>query len=1325
MAKKISDLNPVVSPSDEDEILIQDNSLPVGTRSRRITVGNFLLAVRTSIADHLANFANPHNVTKTQVGLGNVTNDAQLKIASNLADLDNTITARANLGVGTASVATNTINGLINLQVPDASTDQQVTVMGYYAAGDGGGGLFDWNPALKDSVTYVKLPGTTLQGTGTGYVVNDLLTVSGGTGTACTIQVTQIDVGGVIRGVKIIDAGSYDNPPVNPVTLLGGTGTGATVNLVYKGQGGTVFTPVGRTTAGRWVRVYQGLLDPRWFGAKGNGTTDDTDALRRTLINGSCLLSPGNYPVRSNINLNSISERLIAGQGNQTIIKQVSEAPSLPAVEGPDYLLGLYACSNFTIDNVTFDVNYLGSQTIRPNFSIVKIESIVSPAVSQTTNITVRNCHVIDTTFMTGVTGSGYYPNNTGTDNKSQYSFISLGNAKVSNLVVQGNNIEAPLQIIRGGQDTAHVVISDNISNYASSSAIDLGTQDLINPGLVNCSISNNIIRNPLLKGINIEPLSTNTTGAYVYQLRISDNTISGLARAQFFTSGAVNDTAMVFCGDDCIQTGVPHNLVPGNRIRIHSDSNTDDASGFRFNHAYYVVNTTTFTFQITDTNPFTAGWSPMIGMSAVSTTLKVSLVLDDNPNAIFDQTHVTIDDSIFTLVNGTHKLVEGDQIVFDGPGNPTDSDGESLYDNKYYVTRPRNSTFKIAKSKVNALAGIPMTGINANGTVGITVTQNLKAVTGVGIMVAAQQSYNRLITITNNSISGYSSKDDNSYGIQCIRNQTGFDYLENTLIEGNQIKDCGTAFSLSHLRSSRVANNIINTAEAGIIIGFAEDLMVQGNIIQDCFASGIKLGDDKANNVQIRSNTVLNCGNSKGKGAVAIVPLSDSVLNIMVVDNDIYDNRDLMLASVPVTINNGYFEINRNYPLKNQDRIIFQGEGTPIGFSYNTNYYLRDVIEDVTITRFKISRNPGSSILTGLTGGTNIKVSGARQQHGISVSGTQAAKVIYRTIIRDNRIFNSVGRCIKFDTGNYPNVQKDVTTTGTRFQVTNGDHNMEIGEGIFFEGTGSTVGYTFGVIYYVIPTRDSDKFKIATTYNNAINKVAVATVSGGTNITFTQAEKLEINSTSNKFVLSTASKRKFNVGDVVAIKGTDTPSGYAFDTKYFITQVSTEEGLQSFKLASSYRNASNGIHLTISGGGADIKGIFYNSYANYIYDNDFRENNEDTISLQADKFYTWSNLGLANENFRTYRRSFTWDPASITNGASLSTNYSVTDFNTDLVKGDIVTCDMPDLPDGVFMNGKVVSTNTIRVTIFNQSGSTQDIPSGTVKVQVNKEIPY
>lgn len=57
---------------------------------------------------------NPHNVTKTQVGLSSVTNDAQLKRASNLSDLTNAATARTNLNVYATSQVDSQHNGHAN-----------------------------------------------------------------------------------------------------------------------------------------------------------------------------------------------------------------------------------------------------------------------------------------------------------------------------------------------------------------------------------------------------------------------------------------------------------------------------------------------------------------------------------------------------------------------------------------------------------------------------------------------------------------------------------------------------------------------------------------------------------------------------------------------------------------------------------------------------------------------------------------------------------------------------------------------------------------------------------------------------------------------------------------------------------------------------------------------------------------------------------------------------------------------------------------------------------------------------------------------------------
>jgi hypothetical protein len=71
------------------------------------TALNAALSTKANTADlstHTARQDNPHVVNKTQIGLLNVTNDAQLKIASNLSDLGNLITARQNLGLGAAAL---------------------------------------------------------------------------------------------------------------------------------------------------------------------------------------------------------------------------------------------------------------------------------------------------------------------------------------------------------------------------------------------------------------------------------------------------------------------------------------------------------------------------------------------------------------------------------------------------------------------------------------------------------------------------------------------------------------------------------------------------------------------------------------------------------------------------------------------------------------------------------------------------------------------------------------------------------------------------------------------------------------------------------------------------------------------------------------------------------------------------------------------------------------------------------------------------------------------------------------------------------------------
>lgn len=72
---------------------------------------------------------------------------------------------------------------------------------------------------------------TALNGGGTGYTVNDVLTFVGGTfSSAITVTVTAVS-SGVITSFSVGNSGVYTVLPTNPISVTGGTGSGATFNV--------------------------------------------------------------------------------------------------------------------------------------------------------------------------------------------------------------------------------------------------------------------------------------------------------------------------------------------------------------------------------------------------------------------------------------------------------------------------------------------------------------------------------------------------------------------------------------------------------------------------------------------------------------------------------------------------------------------------------------------------------------------------------------------------------------------------------------------------------------------------------------------------------------------------------------------------------------------------------------------------------------------------------------------------------------------------------------------------------------------------------------
>jgi hypothetical protein len=69
---------------------------------------------------------------------------------------------------------------------------------------------------------------------GTGYVVGNVLTVVGGTGTAATYLVDSVDAVGAVTGISVLRSGDYTVQPTSPMqTTSNGAGTGCRLRLKY------------------------------------------------------------------------------------------------------------------------------------------------------------------------------------------------------------------------------------------------------------------------------------------------------------------------------------------------------------------------------------------------------------------------------------------------------------------------------------------------------------------------------------------------------------------------------------------------------------------------------------------------------------------------------------------------------------------------------------------------------------------------------------------------------------------------------------------------------------------------------------------------------------------------------------------------------------------------------------------------------------------------------------------------------------------------------------------------------------------------------------
>ena len=243
---------------------------------------DYVDAVQTNVTSHVNSTSNPHSVTKTQVGLSNVTNDAQLKIASNLSDLNSVATARTNLGLiagGTGDIwvekAGDTMTGNLSLggtgkviNAADPTQPQDVATKNYVdtvASGLLWLSPIDTANLIADNVTNLTtigspsvgdayvLPSNTVHSGAAGWLVeyqptaprNGTVAVPGATGWYQVFDVAA-ELNGGHAGEKVRMGIALASP--TSVTPSGTALTGRQGQLIELTKTGTV--AIGNSTAG-------------------------------------------------------------------------------------------------------------------------------------------------------------------------------------------------------------------------------------------------------------------------------------------------------------------------------------------------------------------------------------------------------------------------------------------------------------------------------------------------------------------------------------------------------------------------------------------------------------------------------------------------------------------------------------------------------------------------------------------------------------------------------------------------------------------------------------------------------------------------------------------------------------------------------------------------------------------------------------------------------------------------------------------------------------------------------------------------------------------
>lgn len=187
-----------------------------------------------------------------------------------------------------------------------------------------------------------------------------------------------------------VAVGTIEDFPINP-------GIGDTVIVKDLNRGGTFIYDAtqsavnnGGTVFDGWVRQYSGAVNVKWFGAVGDGITDDTVAIQNALDLGYAVAVPEGVFLVDNISIQQPT--VLKGQGHSKTIFKAIDSKTSGAIMSLATTSNAYYCifSDFTIEGRFYEESSNATSIIGlkigSSISIISTESIFE-------NIQIRKCH--------------------------------------------------------------------------------------------------------------------------------------------------------------------------------------------------------------------------------------------------------------------------------------------------------------------------------------------------------------------------------------------------------------------------------------------------------------------------------------------------------------------------------------------------------------------------------------------------------------------------------------------------------------------------------------------------------------------------------------------------------------------------------------------------------------------------------------------------------------------------------------------------------------------------------------------------------------------